>query len=346
MVLIALLAAFSIAAPGPVGPLPAPVASSPSTPTDATVQSRPEELHGEVTAVSGDRVRIRMAEEGWLPKAGRPVAISSQISGMWVPLKGNFVVVQVDADAVFAQHVGNEEHGNAAVGMRAVIDTSYPDPPQSVADYVGNRETTATVLSMAEGGSREAQHVAALSFEGSGDHDAALQWWQRASNGATERFFISYSATGRARILVIRGQYREALAVLQDAVARTRPRDDELVFSAYSSWTGADLTTAVELHVDLLTAIGDVFRRRMEAPDEASRWYGEAAEVMAAAATNGTPAPDDPLHSGYLDLLNDLGYLALTVLEDEPKAVSFFQIAARAGDKSAQDTLTRLGHPW
>ena len=338
MTLIVLLTALAAAAMGPAGATP--------TTGDGILQQGPGELHGEVTTVSGDRVHIKIAEEGWLPKAGRSVDIGAEMSGMWVPLKGNFVVVQVNEDSVIAQHVGDGEHRDPARGMKAVIDTSYPNPPQSRADYVGNREQEAMVLSMAEGGSREAQHVAALSFEGRGDHDAALQWWERASNGATERFFVSYSATGRARILRIRGQYREALAILQDAAMRTEPRANELVFSAYSQRTGAELATAVRLHVDVLTEIGSLFRVEMQAPDEADRWFRDAVAVMAAAATNGVPGTDQPTHDDYLALLRNLADLLLYAVEDEPEAVKYLQIAARAGDKSAQDTLTRMGHPW
>ena len=72
----------------------------------------------------------------------------------------------------------------------------------------------------------------------------------------------------------------------------------------------------------------------------------EAAEVMAAAVTNGAPGPDQPTHADYLMLLNELGNFLLYALEDEPEAVKYLQIAARAGDESAQRTLTRLGHPW
>lgn len=346
MALIVLLTALSVAAMGPTAALPAPTRSTSAASTCGAAQDRPEELHGEVTAVSGDRIRIRITEEGWLPRAGRPVDIGAEMAGMWVPLKGNFVVVQVNEDSVVAQHVGGGEHRDPARGMKAIIDTSFPNPPQTRADYVGDRETEAMVLSMAESGSREAQHVAALSFEGRGDHDAALQWWERASNGATERFFISYSATGRAKILVIRGRYREALGILQDAATRMQPRPDELTFSAYSERTGADMTAAVSLYVDVLTAIGSIFRNNMEAPDEANRWLREAADVMASAVTNGAPGPDQPTHGAYLALLNELGNFLLYALEDEAEAVTYLQIAARAGDQSAQATLTRLGQGW
>jgi hypothetical protein len=320
----------------------APVAASYGIP-----QNRPEQLNGEVTGVSGERARISLTDENWLPRAGCAVEIGAEMAGLWVPLKGNFVVVQVNENSVEAQHVGGGEHREPARGMKAIIATpAYIKPPQSRAEYVGDREQEAMILSMAEGGSRQAQHVAALAFEGRGDHDAALQWWERASAGADERFFISYSATGRARILTTRGEYREAVRILSDAAARMQPRPDELIFSAYSERTGADMMAAVDLYVDVLEGLGNVYRTHMEAPDEAARWFREAAEVMGAAATNGVPGAGEPAHDAYMALLNELGDFLLYALKDEEEAVKYLQIAARAGNEPAQRTLTRLGYPW
>lgn len=309
-------------------------------------QRGPEELHGEVTAVAGDRIHITISEEGWLPRAGTKVDIGTEMAGMWVPLKGNFVIVQVNADSCVAQHVGDEEHGDAAAGMRAVMKTPFPNHPQSRSDYLGNPDMMAAVLSMAEGGDRMAQHTAAMSFEGRGDFDNALTWWERSSNGATERLLIAQSATGRAKILAIRGELQQAMAILQDAASRTQPRADELVFGAYSSFAGADPAMAVSAHVDVLKELGSFNRVHLENIAESQRWYRAATEVMGAAASNGAPGPDEPTHTAYLMLLSELAGIHMRALEDNEGAVPWLQIAARAGDTSAQETLTRLGYTW
>jgi len=341
-----LLAAAPLSAATDPAALPESAARSSTRYGDGVLQQGPEELRGEVASVSGDRIQIRLSQQEWLPRAGTAVDIGAEMSGIWVPLKGDFVIVQIDADAVAAMAVGDGAHGTPAAGMLAVLKTPYPNHPQSRADYVASREREALVRPMAEGGDPLAQHTVAMGCEGRGDHDGALAWWERASKGSNDRAIVSRSALGRSKILAIRGDRQGALAILEDAASRTAPRADEKVFGAYSTFTGADAANAVEPHVGVLKELGDFHRGQAGNTEESRRWFRAAADVMAAAATSGAPGPGQPTYRAYLMLVNDLAYLHLVPLEDEAAAVPWLQIAARAGDTGAQATLTRLGRRW
>jgi len=340
-----LLAAAPLSAATDPAALPESAARSSTRFGDGVLQQGPEELRGEVASVSGDRIQIRLSQQEWLPRAGTAVDIGAEMSGIWVPLKGDFVIVQIDADAVAAMAVGDGAHGTPAAGMLAVIKTPYPNHPQSRADYIASREGEARVRPMAEGGDPLAQHLLAMGCESRGDHDGALAWWERSSKGSNDRVIVSRSALGRSKILAIRGDGQGALAILEDAASRTAPRADERVFAAYSTSTGADARNAVEPHVDVLKELGHVHRQAGDL-EASRRWFRAAADVMAAAATSGTPGPDQPTYKAYLMLVNDLAHLYRVALEDEESAVPWLQIAARAGDSGAQATLTRLGRRW
>jgi hypothetical protein len=311
-----------------------------------TPQRGPEELRGKIASVTGDRIQIALNQQEWLPRVGSAVSLGAEIAGMFVPLKGAFVIVQVNADSAVAMAVGSEEHGTPAAGMLAVVKTPYPNHPQNRVDYVTGRDREAGILPMAEGGNPLAQHTVAMSCEARGDHDNALAWWERSAKGSNDRIIVSQSARGRARILVIRHNYQRALAILSEAVSRTTPRDDEKLFGAYSTHTGASAANAVEAHVSLLQDLGDFHRRWLSDTEESKRWYRAAAKVMTSAATNGAPGPGQPTHQAYLMLVMDLANLHLRALEDEEAAAPWLQIAARAGHTGAQATLTHLGRRW
>jgi hypothetical protein len=309
-------------------------------------QRGPDELRGKVTGVTGDRVQVALDLQEWLPRPGSAVSLGAEMAGMFVPLKGTFVIVQINADSVAFMAVGREEHGTPAPGMLAIIKTTYPHHPQSRADYVASRNQEAAVLPMAEGGDPLAQRVVAMACEARGDHDNAVIWWERSSKGSNDRAMVSRSAQGRARILAIRGAYQPALAILKEAASRTAPREGERVFGAYSTRTGAGAANAIDAHVSLLQDLGDFYRRSVGDAEESKRWFGAAADVMAAVATSGVPGPGQPTYPAYVLLVMDLARIHLHALEDKEAAVPWLQIAARAGDTGAQATLTQLGRRW
>lgn len=312
----------------------------------SAAQSPPEELRGRIAAVTSNRIRIALDQQEWLPPAGVPVAFGEELAGMFVPLKGAFVIVQVNETSADAMVSGTADHGTPAPGMLAVIKTPYPNRPQRRSDYVAARDRDAVVLPMAEGGNALAQHTLAMGYASRGDHDVALAWWDRASTGAADRGLISLVASGRARILAVRSDHKTALAVLTEAAQRTAPRNDERVFGAYSTGSGADAARAVESHVSLLQDLGHYHRRWLDDRNEAARWFRGAADVMTAAATNGAPGPEHQAYRAYLRLVMNLADLYLLALEDESAAVPWLQIAARAGETRAQEMLTRLGRRW
>jgi TPR repeat protein len=263
------------------------------------------------------------------------------MAGTFVPLKGSFAIVQVNADSCVAQPIGRDEHGEAAVGMLAVIPTGYPNQPQRVTDY--RTPPNAAILQGAQSGMTDSQHFLAMSAAARGDYDGALAWWERAQAAGTTRFIVASAARGRARILALRGRFDEALAVLQDAAARTAPSPEELTFAAYSSSDYDLVDRAVELHVDVLEEGGTINRVWLRDIDEANKWYSAAARIMEAVATRDIPFPDDPLHASYLRLLVDLGSLYLDALQDEENAVKWLQVAADAGSERAIQMLRALG---
>lgn len=317
----------------------------PSTAATAAQQG-PEELRGKVTAVTGDRIHISLSQREWLPRADIPIELGAEMAGMFVPLKGKFVIIQVNADSCVAKAIGKEGHGKPAAGMVAVVKTQYPNQPQSRSAYMGGepsqRQNEKAVLQMAEGGNKTVQNMIAGSCRFRGDHDNALKWWERASNGARERSIISTSATGRAKILYSRSEFRKALAILQDAASRTRPRPDEMVFAAYN-----DAASGIEWHVRVLEELGCIYRSYIENTDESKRWFRAATEVMAACATNGVPEPgQDMQYRRYQGLLSDLVSLYMSAIEDKEAAVPWLQLSARTGDRYAQKTLTDMGKTW
>jgi tetratricopeptide (TPR) repeat protein len=317
--------------------------------TAARTEQGPEELRGQVSSIAGDKITIKLSQAEWLPKPaiggeGIDVKLGQEISGIFVPLMGMFAIVQVNADSCVAQPVGAEAHGEAAVGMLAVIATAYPHRPQRVADY--RSPPNPAIVQAAEAGMPDMQNSLAMTAASKGDYDGALNWWERAQAGATDRFVAAAAALGRARILETRHQYDAALAALQDAVTRTAPRADELTFASYSQSDYTRTGSAVEWHVDLLGEIASVYRGPLRNTDEARRWYAAAAEIMEAAATRGVPNAGDPSHEWYLDLLVDLGELHLRYMEDEETAVPWLLAAARAGSERAQSMLRELGRSW
>ncbi len=321
------------------------LALTPAAPSVAGQQG-PDELRGKVAGVTGDRVKVVLDQHEWLPRPGSAVSLGAEMAGLFVPLKGTFVIVQIDPDSVAFMAVGLEEHGTPAPGMLAVIKATYPHRPQRRADYVASRDQESAVMPMAAGGDPLAQHVVAMGCEARGDHDNALVWWERSSKGSNDRVIVVRSAQGRARILAIRGAHQPALAILQEAVARTAPRDGERVFSAYSTFTGASPTNAIQAHVSLLQDLGDFYRRTIGDAAESKRWFRAAADVMTAVATTGAPGPGQPTHRAYLTLVTDLADLHRLALEDEEAAIPWLQIAARAGHAGAQAQLTRMGRRW
>ncbi len=309
------------------------------------VPQPPEELRGKVTAVAGERIHIALSQKEWLPHAGDSVQLGAEMADMFVPLKGKFVVIQVNADSVIAKAHVKEEHGTPAPGMLALLPVKSWRRPQTRAAYLGTpseRKTQESVLRMAEAGHRPSQHVIALSYQSRGDHDRALKWWERAANGAKDRFYISGSATGRAKILCNRGEFQKALTILQDAISRTKPRDDELTFAAYH-----DSMSGVRFHVDVLKELGYTQRGHLENVDECKRWFHAAANVMAGCATRGVPdAGQNTEYTQYKTMLRDLAVLHSMFIGDKEGAVPWLQRAARAGDKYAQKQLTDMGRSW
>jgi tetratricopeptide (TPR) repeat protein len=311
-------------------------------------QEPPEELRGEITAVTGERIHIKLSQQEWLPRAGVPVTIGQEMAGMWAPLDGDFVIIQVNADSVIAQATGPGPHGPPGRGMQARIESAYPNRPQTVSDYLApdSDPAVATIRSVAETGDATFQHSLGTSYMSRGDHDNALVWLERAQAGATDRFILAQSAVDRAQILAIRGQAQEALQILQDAARRTEPASNELVFSNYSSRTGGDVAMALEWHELVLERLGQVYRVNLENIAEANRWFRAAAELKGQILSNGAPAPSDPTHDYYLMLVNDLASLYELALEDQESAIPWLQTAARAGETDAQEKLTRLGISW
>ena len=311
-------------------------------------QEPPDELRGEVTAVSGERIHIRLSQQEWLPRAGVTVVIGEEMAGMWVPLDGPFVIIQVNADSVVAQAVGDGRHGEPARGMQARIETAYPNRPQTTSSYreLDSDPRITAILTVAEAGDPMAQYTLGNSYESRGDYDNALVWWEHSQAAADDRFVLAQSAVGRAEILALRGQAQEALQILQDAARRTEPGAGELVFSNYSSFAGDDVSMALEWYVLVLENIGHLYRGNLGNVDEASRWYRAAAEVQGAALSSGIPGPDDSTHDYYLMLLNRLANFYGWALDDQEAGIPWLQIAARAGDTSAQEQLTEMGIPW
>ena len=226
------------------------------------------------------------------------------------------------------------------------IETVYPNRPQSTSSYRESEGQMGPILSMAEGGDPIGQYTAGMSYEGRGDHDNALVWWERSQAATGDRFILAQSAVGRSKILVIRGQYQEALDILQNAARRTEPDGHELVFSNYRSFTGAEVANAIEWHILVLENIGFVYRSNLENIAEANRWFRAAAELKGTVLSNGIPSPGDPTHEQYLMLLNELASFYQWALEDQEAAIPWLQTAARAGDTSAQEELTRMGVSW
>jgi TPR repeat protein len=308
----------------------------------AAAASGPEELRGKVVSVAGDRIRIALDQTDWLPRArGTKVSLGAEMAGMFVPLKGSFAVVQVNADSVIAMEVGGGERGTPAAGMLAVIRTLYPNQPQLRADYLAVSDAEAAVLAMAEGGDPLAQHTLAGACELKGDHDNALLWWQRAVQGNAPATVIARSAMGIADILENRRDFRAAAGALEDAVARTAPRESERTFEAYCA-----PVSSVRVHLDLLDRLGGIHRSALNDLEQSKRWHRAAADLMSAVARSGAPGPDHPNHWKFRALLNDLVLLHTHALQDPDAALPWLQMAARHGDFDARKTLTERGLRW
>ncbi|MCK5057622.1 MAG: sel1 repeat family protein [Candidatus Aminicenantes bacterium] len=310
------------------------------------IERGPKELRGKVTAVVGDRIHISLSQQKWLPRAGVAVNLGEEMAGMFVPLKGSFVIIQVNADSCIAKAVGNEEHGKPAAGMAAVMKTPYPPfHPQSRADYISslNGPDVKKFLKIANGGSEMAQlfqNGLARTYTDRGDHDKAFKWWERSSKDSNEPMLIDHSATNRANILGIRGEFKKALSILRDASSRLALPANKMVFAEYSLGTGA-----ASAYVNVLKELGFFYHRYLNNIEESNRWYRAATKVMAACATKGVPKPK---HAKYQHraLLTDLVFIHRHILKDDAAAVPWLKILARTGDKNARKTLTEMGRTW
>jgi tetratricopeptide (TPR) repeat protein len=309
-----------------------------------TGQRGPEELRGEITAIAGERIHISLSQQQWLPRAGIAVNIGEEMAGMFVPLKGKFVIIQVNADSCIAMAVGGGERGQPAVGMAAVLKTSYPNQPQSRTDYVNSfkEPTYVEVLQMAKQGHKMSQHMIASTYQRLGDHDNALMWWRRATESAQEPTIIQHGGIGQAKILAIRGEFDKALGILKNAASSLAPAANDMVFSAYFSLLGR----GVESYVDMLKHIGAFYHMQLNNIEESKRWYRQAVKVMTTCATNGAPEPGDAAFRDYKMLLNQLVNINRVILEDNEAAVPWLKILAKNGDESAQKILTDLGLRW
>jgi hypothetical protein len=305
-------------------------------------QDRPEELHGEVVGPRGDRIVLKLSQQEWVPHPGTIVELGAEMSGMWVPLKGRFAIVQVDADAVEAMPVGTEPHGTPAAGMKFVAKPAGYWLVRSRADIVARRQRTAEALPAAQAGDPLAQHVLAMGLELDGDHDNALVWWERAMAASNNPTVVAYSARGRAKILIIRQDATSAVPILEQAIARTTPSAHERGFRSYAS----DFSSPLALHIMLLMEIGGIHRSHLGNPDEATRWYGAAAELMSAAASSDTPAPGELHYREFQSLVMDLAMLYEHRLDNRQAAIRWLQPLARTGHAGAQSQLTTWGQSW
>ena len=102
---------------------------------------------------------------------------------------------------------------------------------------------------------------------------------------------------------------------------------------------------AVEWHVNLLTALADLYRVQLRDRAQADPWERKAVDVMAAVATRGAPPAEGETPFRYLNLLMDLG-MRLRDLDDVEAAVPWYQMAARRGYEPAQQVLKELGRSW
>jgi hypothetical protein len=307
-------------------------------------QNRPTELRGKVTGVAGDRIQISLSQQQWLPPAGITVSFGEEMAGMFVALKGKFVIIQVNADSCMAQAVGSGERGKPAAGMTAIMKIPSWEPPIRRSDYVNKfkNQSGMKVLQMARGGNKLGQHMVAMSYHRVGDHDNALAWWGRALKGAREPTIIQHGSTVSAKILALRGEFNKALAILKNAASRLAPHANDMVFSSYFSLTGR----GIESYVSLLKEIGSFYRIHFKNMEESKRWYRRAAKVMTTCATKGAPKPGDAAFRNYKMLLNSLVIIQSRILKDNKAAVPWLQILAKSGDKSAQKTLADMGLSW
>lgn len=312
-------------------------------------QRGPEELRGKVVRVVGQRIHIELEQREWLPRAARTkVVLGAEMAGMFVPLKGDFVVVQVNADSVIAMAVGTGEHGAPAPGMLARILTPYPQHPQKRADYIANTDPAGPALSAfmtsARHGFPLGHTMVASVFYNAGDHDTALEWYQRAYRESNHRLEISRAAIGISDVLENRRDYEAAVALLKEAAQRTAPQAHEKTFARYPA---SDVEGGgVEGHVRLLNWIRMLYATRLKDPAEAQRWAQAAADLMNEIARSGPPASDDPFFNLYLRFLVDLAIFMKGNIGDEDAAIHWLQAAARLGSDLAQKLLTERELSW
>jgi hypothetical protein len=305
-------------------------------------QDRPEELHGEVVALRGDRIILRLSQQEWVALPGTTVELGAEMSGMWVPLKGRFAIVQVDADLVEAMPVGSEEHGTPAAGMKFIAKPAGYWLVRPRAAIVSGRQQTAEVLSAAQAGDPLFQHLLAQGLELDGDHDNALVWWERAMKGSNDRQIVFWSARGRAKILLVRDDARSAVTILREAIERTTLRENERGFSSYIDWSSSPLGS----HIALLMELGEIHRSSLGNTDEAKRWYGAATQLMSAAVSSEVPSPGQPEYQTYQNLVMELAMIYEHRLDGRQAAIPWLQQLARAGHTAAQSQLTSWGQRW
>lgn len=308
----------------------------------AAAQDRPEELRGEVVGLRGDRIVLTLSQQEWVPHPGTIVELGAEMSGMWVPLKGRFVIVQVDADAVEATPVGPDPHGTPAAGMKFVARPAGYWLVRRRADTTSNQQSTAAVLSSAQAGDAHAQHVLAMGFELVGDHDNALVWWERAMAASNNRAIVAASARGRATILLIRQDAPAAAAILDAAIAKTTPAANERRLEDYAD----GIVSPLRPHIELLMELGGIHWSRPDHRDEAMRAYRAAAELVSAAVSREAPAPGAPLYHEYQSLVMNLAMLCEHRLGDRQAAIRWLQPLARTGHAAAQSQLTSWGQRW
>ncbi|MCP4153344.1 MAG: hypothetical protein GY757_36780 [bacterium] len=303
--------------------------------------SAPKEMHGKVTAVVGERIHISLSLQEFLPSPGAEVKLGEEMAGMFVTLKGKFVIIQVNVDSCIAKAVGKGEHGKPAAGMAAVVKTPYPYHWQRRSSYISiDGPKGKELLQMAEGSGeigKMGQNAVARAYTDRGDHDRALVWWERAAKDTNGKMYIQQSAMGRATILTIRGEYQKAQEILKKAASQLEPGSDKMDFNTYSASPDG------RAYVKLLKELGGIYRYELKNIEESKRWYRAAAKVLADCATRRTPKPGHAKYYFYQSILRDLVAIHRDELKDDAAAVPWLKALAKTGNKRAQKTLTEMG---
>jgi TPR repeat protein len=333
------------------------------------------EIKGKVVEVKGSRAKIAY-ESDLVPREGDEVQIGQDLSGMFIPVEGDWKIVKITRDFAWAESK-SADTGTPDAGYLAIIQSENPKK-RSDLDSLKKRKKEKVIGTGIADAEKYYQKGKALYKDK--QYKEAVKWFRKAAEqgyAKAQSNLAHMYEYGKG----IEKDYQEALRLMRLAAEQGLARAEAQVGSMFERGKGLekDYREAAKWY-RLAAEQGDIYaqtnlgllyeygRGLEKDPREAAKWYRLAAEKgLAVAQSNlakayyyGRGVNKDRSEAArwfkksadqgfekaiyYLAWMYDHGEGGLP--RDPDKAVRFYREAARKGHKSSQDELKKKNVQW